>query len=445
MTIEQGKPLRMARTEVTLRRRLPLWFAEEAKRVYGEIDPFVPCRSALPRPEAAGRRGCCHHAVELSDLDDHPEGRAGAGRGLHDRAEAGRADAAVRDRDVPHLRGGGCPARRREPRDRADPVPIGDELLTNPAVRKITFTGSTEVGGSSRARGRARHEACVARARWARTVHRVLRRRPRARGQGRGAGQVPQHRPGVHLPEPAARAPVDRGGSSSTCSSPGSASCGRATGSRTGSPSGRSSTSPRMAKMDAACRRRGGKGAITRHGRRAADRRAPGYFCAPTLLTDVTPEMRIYREETFGPIAPVTVFDDDDEVDRDGQRHVLRAGVLRLHPDVSRAIRTPKRSGSAWSASTTSTRRRPPRRSAGSRTAASAVKVPARVSTSTSTRKCAGSRCDRGHGPPRPPLGRRRGGRDPLAGGGRGGGQPHRRAQPGGRAPDRVTSSSSAI
>ena len=38
-----------------------------------------------------------------------------------------------------------------------------------------------------------------------------------------------------------------------------------------------------------------------------------GYFNAPTLLADVTPDMLIYREETFGPVAPVIVFDDDDE------------------------------------------------------------------------------------------------------------------------------------
>ena len=39
-----------------------------------------------------------------------------------------------------------------------------------------------------------------------------------------------------------------------------------------------------------------------------------GYFFSPTLLTGVTPEMEIYREETFGPIAPVIVFDDEEEV-----------------------------------------------------------------------------------------------------------------------------------
>ena len=37
-------------------------------------------------------------------------------------------------------------------------------------------------------------------------------------------------------------------------------------------------------------------------------------FFAPTLLADVTPDMLISREETFGPIAAVTAFDDEDEV-----------------------------------------------------------------------------------------------------------------------------------
>ena len=40
MTAEQGKPLQAARNEVQYARRLLLWFAEEAKRVYGEHDPL---------------------------------------------------------------------------------------------------------------------------------------------------------------------------------------------------------------------------------------------------------------------------------------------------------------------------------------------------------------------------------------------------------------------
>ncbi len=36
-------------------------------------------------------------------------------------------------------------------------------------------------------------------------------------------------------------------------------------------------------------------------------------FYAPTLLADVTHEMRLMREETFGPVLPVAPFDNDDE------------------------------------------------------------------------------------------------------------------------------------
>jgi acyl-CoA reductase-like NAD-dependent aldehyde dehydrogenase len=39
-------------------------------------------------------------------------------------------------------------------------------------------------------------------------------------------------------------------------------------------------------------------------------------FYAPTVLADVTHEMRIMREETFGPLLPVMAFDSDDEAVR---------------------------------------------------------------------------------------------------------------------------------
>ncbi|HZI96571.1 MAG TPA: NAD-dependent succinate-semialdehyde dehydrogenase [Actinomycetales bacterium] len=38
-----------------------------------------------------------------------------------------------------------------------------------------------------------------------------------------------------------------------------------------------------------------------------------GYFYAPTVLSDVPPEARILREEVFGPVAPITTFTDTDE------------------------------------------------------------------------------------------------------------------------------------
>ncbi len=38
-----------------------------------------------------------------------------------------------------------------------------------------------------------------------------------------------------------------------------------------------------------------------------------GLFFEPTILLDVTPDMRIAREETFGPVAPIFSFDSDEE------------------------------------------------------------------------------------------------------------------------------------
>jgi succinate-semialdehyde dehydrogenase/glutarate-semialdehyde dehydrogenase len=58
------------------------------------------------------------------------------------------------------------------------------------------------------------------------------------------------------------------------------------------------------------------KGAVVETGgsRLADEGLERGFFFAPTVLSGVTDAMDIYREETFGPIAPVIVFDDEDEV-----------------------------------------------------------------------------------------------------------------------------------
>jgi succinate-semialdehyde dehydrogenase/glutarate-semialdehyde dehydrogenase len=39
-----------------------------------------------------------------------------------------------------------------------------------------------------------------------------------------------------------------------------------------------------------------------------------GHFFAPTIVKGVTPDMVIYREETFGPVAPVIEYDDGDDL-----------------------------------------------------------------------------------------------------------------------------------
>jgi succinate-semialdehyde dehydrogenase / glutarate-semialdehyde dehydrogenase len=54
-----------------------------------------------------------------------------------------------------------------------------------------------------------------------------------------------------------------------------------------------------------------GRGATVRVGGDAVD--GPGWFYRPTVLTDVPLDARLTKEEIFGPVAPISVFDTDDE------------------------------------------------------------------------------------------------------------------------------------
>jgi succinate-semialdehyde dehydrogenase/glutarate-semialdehyde dehydrogenase len=53
------------------------------------------------------------------------------------------------------------------------------------------------------------------------------------------------------------------------------------------------------------------KGANAACGGKAQE--GPGYFYPPTVLTDVPPEARMYKEEIFGPVAPIFTFADDED------------------------------------------------------------------------------------------------------------------------------------
>jgi aldehyde dehydrogenase (NAD+) len=44
-----------------------------------------------------------------------------------------------------------------------------------------------------------------------------------------------------------------------------------------------------------------------------ADPDLGGYFVRPTIITDVTPSMRVVREEVFGPVLTVLTFDTEEE------------------------------------------------------------------------------------------------------------------------------------
>jgi succinate-semialdehyde dehydrogenase/glutarate-semialdehyde dehydrogenase len=65
-----------------------------------------------------------------------------------------------------------------------------------------------------------------------------------------------------------------------------------------------------------------------------------GFFYAPTLLSDVSSQMLIYREETFGPVAAVIAFDDENEVLAMANDTSYGLAAYVYTQNLSRAMRT---------------------------------------------------------------------------------------------------------
>ena len=145
LTTEQGKPLAEAKGEILYGASFVEWFAEEAKRVYGDVIPsptndrrlvvikqpvgvvaaITPWNfpnAMITRKVAPGLAVGC--TFVLKPAEQTP---------LSALALAELAERAGMPRGVRNIVTG-------------DPVAIGQELCANPVVRKLTFTGSTEVG-----------------------------------------------------------------------------------------------------------------------------------------------------------------------------------------------------------------------------------------------------------------------------------------------------------
>ena len=99
MTAEQGKPLAESKGEIAYAASFIEWFAEEGKRIYGDVIPgHQPDKRILVLRQPVGVVAA-HHAVEFPAAMITRKVGAGTRGGLHLRLQAGRADAVLRVRD----------------------------------------------------------------------------------------------------------------------------------------------------------------------------------------------------------------------------------------------------------------------------------------------------------------------------------------------------------
>lgn len=75
-----------------------------------------------------------------------------------------------------------------------------------------------------------------------------------------------------------------------------------------------------------------------------------GYYYLPTILANITPEMPVYYEETFGPALPVIIFENEEEAINIANSSIYGLGATVFSNDLERAknIATQIESGSVF-------------------------------------------------------------------------------------------------
>jgi succinate-semialdehyde dehydrogenase/glutarate-semialdehyde dehydrogenase len=148
MTTEQGKPLGEARGEVAYGASFLEWFAEEGKRAYGDVIPTVaPDRRLLVIKQPIGVCAAITPWNFPIAMITRKVGPAlAAGCTLVAKPAEATPLSALALAELAHRAGVPPGVFNVVTADAGHAPEIGLELCTHPTVRKVSFTGSTEVG-----------------------------------------------------------------------------------------------------------------------------------------------------------------------------------------------------------------------------------------------------------------------------------------------------------
>ena len=312
MTVEQGKPLAESRGEIAYGASFIEWFAEEAKRIYGDTIPAT----------AADRRivvikqpvGVCAAVTPWNFPNAMITRKAGPA------LAAGCTMVIKPASQTPYSALALCELAERAgvPKGVLSVVtgtsgPIGKELTTNPLVRKFTFTGSTEVG-------KLLMQQCAG------TVKKV-------------SLELGGNAPFIVFDDADLDSAVDGAiaskyrntGQTCVCANRlfvqdgvyekfagklaekvGAMKVGN--GLEDGVVQGPLIDMKAVEKVEEHISDALGKGARVMTGGKRHEK--GGSYFQPTVLADVTPRMKITHEETFGPVAPLYRFKSEDELIR---------------------------------------------------------------------------------------------------------------------------------